>query len=121
MQLKAKIKVIIAEDEPAIMHTIAAKIQEIDSDFLIVEQCTNGLDALQAVHLHRPDVLLTDIKMPVMDGLDLAKNTSLQYPNTRIVIISGYFPILRRLSVTVFFPIWSSRSKAQACRLFCRI
>ena len=90
MQLKAKIKVIIAEDEPAIMHTIAAKIQEIDSDFLIVEQCTNGLDALQAVHLHRPDVLLTDIKMPVMDGLDLAKNTSLQYPNTRIVIISGY-------------------------------
>lgn len=90
MQLKTKIKVVIAEDEPAIMHSLAAKILEYDSDFLIVSQVSNGQDALEAIQHHRPDVLFTDIKMPVMDGIELIRTVNLQYPNIRIVILSGY-------------------------------
>ena len=90
MQLKTKIKVVIAEDEPAIMHSLADKILEYDSDFLIVSQVSNGQDALEAIQHHRPDVLFTDIKMPVMDGIELIRTVNLQYPNIRIVILSGY-------------------------------
>lgn len=90
LNLTNKIKVLIAEDEDIIRKGIAAKIQALDNNFEIVYQAANGQEALDAAHALHPNVVITDIKMPVMDGLELIKKLSLSYPTIKIVVLSGY-------------------------------
>ena len=90
MNLRDKIKVVIAEDEPVIRAGLIAKIQEIDPDFSVTAEAEDGRGALEAVRLHRPQVVLTDIKMPVMDGMELIRQICLCHPTVKIVILSGY-------------------------------
>lgn len=84
------INVLIAEDEPLILNTICSLINSLDSDFIIQARAKNGLEVLQSLNTQSIDVIFTDIKMPMLDGLDLIqeiRNRSLDIP---IVIISGY-------------------------------
>lgn len=90
MQLNAKIKVVLVEDEIILRQNIAAKIQRLDPDFLVTAQADNGLLALESMAVEEPDVLMTDIKMPVMDGIELIRRTRRTYPKVNIVILSGY-------------------------------
>ena len=50
----------------------------------------NGQEALEKVEALEPDVILTDIRMPYMDGLSLAERVRQRYPSIKIVIFSGY-------------------------------
>ncbi|QJD84918.1 response regulator transcription factor [Cohnella herbarum] len=54
------------------------------------EDCENGLFALKALENEPADILVTDIRMPLMDGLELAEKVSSRYPHTKIIILSGY-------------------------------
>ena len=84
------INVLVAEDEPLILNAITNLISSIDSDFIIMAKAKNGLEVLQSLNTQPIDVIFTDIKMPMLDGLDLIqeiRNRSLDIP---IVIISGY-------------------------------
>ncbi len=56
----------------------------------VVADCENGLFALQTMMLEQVDLLVTDIRMPFMDGLELAEKVSLRYPHMKIIILSGY-------------------------------
>lgn len=90
MNLRDKIKVVIAEDEPVIRAGLAAKIEELDPDFTVVAEAEDGSAALEQVRLHQPQVVLTDIKMPVMDGIELSRQISMGFPKIKVVILSGY-------------------------------
>lgn len=90
MILQEKIRVLIAEDEELIRVGIAAKIKELDTDFEIIGEVSDGAAALEAVRQMSPQVVFTDIKMPVMDGMELIRNISLSYPTVKTVILSGY-------------------------------
>lgn len=84
------INVLVAEDEPLILNAITNLISSLDSDFIIMAKAKNGLEVLQSLNTQPIDVIFTDIKMPMLDGLDLIqeiRNRSLDIP---IVIISGY-------------------------------
>jgi len=81
---------IIAEDEQMILDDIADEVEQSGLGFQIVGKTFNGADALKLVRSLRPDVLLTDVKMPVMDGLELAERARAENPDLLIVIISGY-------------------------------
>jgi YesN/AraC family two-component response regulator len=84
------IKVVVAEDEELILNDIIKKIQQIDPVFMVVGAAQNGKQALEMVEECSPDLLLTDIRMPVIDGLELLKNISLNYPYIKTIIVSGY-------------------------------
>ncbi|HBF39224.1 MAG TPA: DNA-binding response regulator [Firmicutes bacterium] len=84
------IKVVVAEDEELILNHIIKKIQAVDSDFLIVGAAQNGKQALEMVEEFSPDIIVTDIRMPVIDGLELLKNVSLNYPYIKTIVVSGY-------------------------------
>lgn len=84
------IHVLIAEDEPVILEHISRKVEAADPAFIVIDRVQNGLEALASMSRQLPHVLLTDIRMPMMDGLELIKSVRNQYPNVYIVILSGY-------------------------------
>ena len=90
--MKDKYKIIITEDEAPIRRNIKSKIEECGLSFSVVESFRNGRQALEwlGCETNTADILLTDIKMPGMDGLELAKSISESYPDLMVVIISGY-------------------------------
>ena len=65
------IRVVLAEDQGMVLGALAALL-EIEGDISVVAQARNGKEALDAVLAHKPDVLITDIEMPLMTGLDAA-------------------------------------------------
>ncbi len=83
-------KVVVVEDEPIILENTIQKIENADQAFKVLGKAINGAMALPIIHSIKPDVLFTDIKMPMMDGLELIENVRKDYPEMLIVILSGY-------------------------------
>ncbi len=82
-------KIILVDDEDEIRGRIASKISE-DSGFTVVGTAGNGYDALELIEKYAPQVVLTDIKMPYIDGIELAGIIRREYPTVRIGFITGY-------------------------------
>jgi two-component system, response regulator YesN len=83
-------KIIVAEDVELILNSIIRNIQDLNMDFEIAATAENGKIALDLIDKLSPDVLITDIRMPVMNGLELLNTVSSQYPYIIKVVISGY-------------------------------
>lgn len=83
-------KVIIADDEEDLRRAIIQKIDWNECGFEIIGDAENGIEALEMVENLEPDLLITDIKMPMMTGLELAEKVRSVSPATQIVILSGY-------------------------------
>ena len=81
---------IIADDEDITRMAVSGYIRKTQSDFQIAGTFTNGADALQFIHDNPVHLVITDIRMPGMDGLELARHISEQYPGISVLIISGY-------------------------------
>jgi len=90
MQLTMKYKVIVVEDEALIRRSITKKIQELDLGFQVVGSAMDGQSALDLIEIKLPQLVVTDIGMPIMDGLELAKNIFFTYPNIKIIILTGF-------------------------------
>ena len=83
-------KIVLVEDEPRILDNIKTKIEKAGQGFTVVASTFNGVDALELIARTSPDVLCTDIRMPIMDGLELIKEVRKRHPEMPIIIISGY-------------------------------
>ncbi len=83
-------KVFLVEDEIVIREGIKNKIQWEDEGFEIVGDESDGELAYPMIIREQPDILITDIKMPFMDGLELSKLLKKDMPQLKIIIISGY-------------------------------
>ena len=83
------IRVVLAEDQAMVLGALAALL-ELEPDIQVVARAANGRDALRAAELHTPDVLVTDIEMPQMTGLELAANLRTNHPNVRTIILTTF-------------------------------
>ncbi|RED61880.1 response regulator transcription factor [Cohnella lupini] len=82
---------IVAEDEPLLLRTLVNQIQRVDPLFHIVHAAHDGESVLRFIENSQvPDVLITDIHMPVMDGIRLIGVIEKYYPSVKKVIISGF-------------------------------
>ena len=88
--LNKKIQIFLAEDEPAILRGLAANITSFSSDYEITGTAYNGAEALEKIQKQKPDIVITDIRMPVMDGLDLIEAARETAPDLLFVILTGY-------------------------------
>ena len=84
------LKVFIVEDECLVREGIRDNVAWADNGFEFVGEAADGEMALPLIRKTRPDILITDIKMPFMDGLELSKIVSKELPETKIIILSGY-------------------------------
>lgn len=91
------IKVLLVEDEMPILRHLNRIVAEID-DFTVIGSAPNGAEALKVLADHRPDLVITDIRMPMMDGLTLAENIRHRFSNLPVLFISGHrdFEYVRR-------------------------
>ncbi len=83
-------KILIVDDEEEVRSSIMRKMQWEQLGYQLVGDAENGEDALEKVRGLEPDLVLTDIKMPYMDGLTLTKYIKEERNSTEIVIFSGF-------------------------------
>ena len=90
MAAKTQYTVVVADDEDELREAVCTMIPWQDYGFCLVGSASNGLDALQLVETHAPDLLLTDIRMPFISGIELARQVREVRPATNIAFLSGY-------------------------------
>ena len=83
-------KILLADDEEEVRKGIIRQIEWERLGFQVAGDAENGEDALEKIEQLKPDVLMTDIRMPYMDGLTLAGRIRQKYPSTKVLIFSGY-------------------------------
>ena len=82
--------IILVDDESRVRDSMKDQIPWEDYGFSIIGEAENGLEALDIIEEKSPDVVITDIKMPYLDGLELIKRIRKSMPTTTIIILSGH-------------------------------
>jgi NarL family two-component system response regulator LiaR len=89
MENRHKIRVILIDDQSNI-HKIVATALMVAEDIQLVAHGSNGKDALPLCQQHQPDVVLMDVVMPVMDGIEAATLLHQRYPAIKILVLSSF-------------------------------
>lgn len=84
------VKVFLVEDEAIIRHGIRDNIDWASHGFEFAGEAGDGEYAYPLILKAQPDILVTDIKMPFMDGLELSRLVKKALPRTPIIVLSGY-------------------------------
>jgi len=85
----ASIRILCVDDHPVVRLGIA-RLVDVQSDMALVAEASNGREAIQQFHAHRPDVTLMDLQMPEMGGLDAIIAIRGEFPDARIVVLTTY-------------------------------
>jgi len=86
----AVIKVLVVEDEMFIRRGIVLTVDWASLDCMVVAEASNGVEALAAVERFNPSLIITDIKMPQMDGLELVRRLRERGNNVWVIILTAY-------------------------------
>ena len=84
------IRVVVVDDEPYLLRSIKQRIEQAHADFKVVGEALDGEQALIVIDQARPDIVFTDIRMPVTDGLRLIEELRKRNCDALPVILSGY-------------------------------
>ncbi|MFE0461224.1 response regulator [Kitasatospora sp. NPDC058965] len=83
------IRVVVADDQELVRAGFGM-ILDAQPDIEVVAEACNGAEAIEAVAEHRPDVLLLDVRMPVMDGLEAARRVCAEHPQTKVIMLTTF-------------------------------
>lgn len=82
------IRIVLADDHPVVMYGLKTILENI-TDFEVVAMCTNGIDVMNAVNKHLPDILIIDIRMPNMDGLSVVREMNERRLPVKVILLTG--------------------------------
>lgn len=86
---KNKIKVMIADDHPLVRHGIKT-LFEACNDIILVAEAENGMQAIEMCGKHKPDILLMDMIMPVLDGAQATEQIINKWPDVKIIALTSF-------------------------------
>jgi DNA-binding NarL/FixJ family response regulator len=100
------IRVLLVDDEPLILEVLQARFEEVE-DIEVIGKAQSGRAALSLIERHQPDVVILDLAMPRMDGLEVARHLRDAVPDVGVVILTAYATpeaerLLRGLGVRAF-------------------
>jgi len=84
-----KIKILVVDDHPFLREGIVGAINS-QSDMVLIGEASNGKEAIEQFRLHRPDVTLMDLQMPIMNGTDAIIAIRSEFPTARLVVLTAY-------------------------------
>lgn len=84
-----KTRVLIADDHALIRRGLADLLR-FEKDFVVVGEAVNGKEAVQLAMETKPDVIVMDLMMPVMDGVEATRKTKAALPETKVVLLTSY-------------------------------
>lgn len=87
--MKYSIRLIIADDHEIFRDGLALMLSR-QKDITLIAQAGDGKELLELTELHNPDVIITDIKMPVMDGIQASKHILQKFPDIKIIALSMF-------------------------------
>lgn len=87
--MSAPIRVILVEDHQIVREGLRSLLDS-RSEFLVVAEAENGEDAVALTEVHQPDVVVMDLNLPVLNGVDATKRIRERCPETRVLILSMY-------------------------------
>ena len=85
-----KYTVLLVDDEEEVIQVIMKKINWEGLGFSVIGYANNGVKALEMVEEFQPDVVMTDIRMPYMDGMELSNRIKTEFPATKILLFTGF-------------------------------
>ena len=94
-----KIKVLVVDDHTIVRDGICALLG-LTPDIEVIEEAANGKEALEIVRKLLPDVVLMDVAMPIMDGLEATRRIHKEFPGTKVLVLTQYddreyvFPVI---------------------------
>jgi two-component system NarL family response regulator len=83
------IRILIADDHPVVREGLAAMIKR-RTDMTVVAEANHGQEAVALFHQHQPDVVLMDLRMPEMDGVEAILTIREQTPEARVIVLTTY-------------------------------
>src|SRR5262245_21780684 len=86
---QAKVRVLVADDHPVVRRGIMANVQP-QGDMTVVAEAGDGAEALALIREHLPDVVLLDLRMPQMDGLDVLAEVNLSKLPCKVIIMTTF-------------------------------
>jgi len=89
MNANNPIRILTVDDHPMLREGIAAVLGS-ETDMVLVAEASNGKEAIDQFHNHRPDVTLMDLQMPVMNGHDAIRAIRKDFPDARIIVLTTY-------------------------------
>ena len=81
---------LLVDDEEEVIQVIMHKIPWEELGFSVIGHANNGIKALEIMEENQPDVVMTDIRMPYMDGMELCSNIRQKYPTTHVLLFTGF-------------------------------
>ncbi len=84
------LKVVITDDEIQIRKGLRLKVDWKEEGFHIVGEASNGKETLDLLNSIEVDIVITDVRMPIMDGIEFVKQCNLKFPNVKVIVLSGY-------------------------------
>ena len=87
--MSGTLKVLISDDHPVVRAGLRGMLSG-EPDFEVVGEAENGIEAVRQTGLLAPDVVLMDLRMPVMDGIELAHRAHSEFPAMKILLMTGY-------------------------------
>jgi DNA-binding NarL/FixJ family response regulator len=89
MTVNHPIRILTVDDHPVLREGIAAILAS-EADFLLVAEANNGREAIEKYRIHRPDITLMDLQMPLMSGSDAITAIRKEFPDARIIVLTTY-------------------------------
>ena len=83
------IRILIADDHPVVRSGLQTMLAQTD-DFEMIGTAANGQQAIQHIETHAPDVVLMDLRMPEMDGVEAVHHIREHHPETRVLVLTTY-------------------------------
>ena len=87
-ELESRTRLVVSDDDQPLLDSLCQLLDE--AGFEIIGTATNGIDTINVVTALRPDILITDLRMPGLTGLEVAEQLQQTMPEVKILILSAY-------------------------------